>query len=112
MYAFHRGLTEEGVGWEQEMGLTETDLRLMETEYVTTLLAMQKKVVETGGFMWQLMNCFHAPTDPTKQVEPANWSQSHYMPFYNDRLCHYSSQTAPNRSQVKPPDCPVAFNCL
>ena len=40
-----RGLTEEGPGWQQEMGLTAADLELMQQEYVATALAMQKKVV-------------------------------------------------------------------
>lgn len=67
-----RGLTEEGPGWQQEIGLTAADLELMQREYTPL------------------------------PIQPRRSSRTHDVPFYNDRLCDLSSQTAPNRSQTDP----------
>ena len=49
------GLTEEGPGWQEEMELTATDLATMVREYNKTMNEVQKKVLNSGGFINNLL---------------------------------------------------------
>ena len=40
-----------GPGWQEEIGLTAADLVTMQTEYAKTSAALQKRVVEAGGYV-------------------------------------------------------------